>query len=200
LAAKIARQKPQPPRSLHSTAPPRAMTNNARGSSLLQARKNQHVHGRSLHAQRDTAGAPHAHLHDDYHHRRQANRVREPVTEVVQTVSILKYVDENGATLDIKTYTTPPLTQLRDPLTGATLDSSGLNSISSTIPLSLSVPDLPTSTGVDSKSGSSSSHEATPLTSAPSLGPSAYSSHVGGFNSSSGMCAFTVTCPAEMFN
>ncbi len=158
------------------------MTNNraAGSSSLFRARNTHHVHRHSHSLQH---ASNHAHFHDDLR-RREADDDDDddpPPAEVTEVVSIVQWVNSNGQPIRVQTISATPMTQLSE---GSDLAASTDVSADAAAPTlafeaagTHSLPALVNST--------SSRPEATPLTSAPSPGPSGYSPFSGGFNSTS---------------
>ncbi|KLU90086.1 hypothetical protein MAPG_09051 [Magnaporthiopsis poae ATCC 64411] len=120
------------------------------------------------------------------------------VTRVVRTVSVIKYLDGNGSTVDVSTVFSPPVTVVIDETTGKTSTLSPAGTLSSDLPLppaatassvlspgsspvSLSLPtssstSTSTSTSSDTSSGTSSGTSSSttpaPTTFLSSLAPS----------------------------
>lgn len=187
------------------------MTKTARGSSLAQTREPtvQHHHNHNHNNHHDSRHLLHAHLHarhkhggggsgEDTHARSHENKLLprlpdlEPhVTRVVQTISVIQYIDETGSVIDVKTIipeqTAPRSTSAAD----LTLDTSFL------LPLlpTLSVPSLPSGDGYPAATASGGSGtESSAATAPPSSlsysgsltsAPLPYSSQSGTFNSTS---------------
>ena len=184
------------------------MTKTARGSSLAQTREptDQHHHHHNHNNHHDSRHLLHAHLHarhkhgggsgEDTHARSHENKLLprlpdlEPhVTRVVQTISVIQYIDETGSVIDVKTIipeqTAPRSTSAAD----LTLDTSFL------LPLlpTLSVPSLPSGDGYPAAtaSGGSGTEESAATAPPSSLSysgsltsaPLPYSSQSGTFNS-----------------
>jgi hypothetical protein len=174
----------------------------AGGPSLLQARHNHH------HDHHNVNHNHHRHLHLQQHrrlHRTEADttspHIRSPPNEklhgrqvvVVETVSVVHYIDGAGAVTSVATLSTDPVA----PTTAFLLPPAvpaGLSSVVEALPsVSLSglIPDLtdgaPSSTSSADPETSSSSLSASPeaLTSAPSDSSSAFPTLSGVFNSSS---------------
>ena len=191
------------------------MTNHAHGSSLLQARnshlhrhsKKQHTH-QHLHDRDDAAhddALSHTRSDSDAHlDLRQNPPSPEPVVTVVQTVSVVAFIDGDGQTVDLQTLQTPAAaTQLasvqsepgavESATVAITAGTAALSSAVDAIPLptvSMSLPgiDTPSTTQSGDKSLSAESQVPTPLTSAPSTGSSGFPS-LNAFNSSSCACS-----------
>ncbi|KAL8366315.1 hypothetical protein RB595_004876 [Gaeumannomyces hyphopodioides] len=114
--------------------------------------------------------------------RRQLDIAGDPdslVTRVVQTVSVIQYVDGTGSTLEVSTVFSPPRTEVLNPLTGATITPSPGSSPapyplfpSSSLTSTDSTPPVPT-TFLSS------------VVPSPSLNSSVFPSLSGSFNSSS---------------
>lgn len=162
------------------------MTNHARGPSLLQARSNLNHHRFHSHqvvrspqdtdSDQDHIRSPPQHPHDK----------RQVV--IVQTVSVLHIIDEQGAVIGYSTLNPEPATQLAEPVAAATAD---LNALENLLP-SPSLPDdvvppsseTPAPPGPALSSVLSSLVDTETLTSAPSSASSTFSSFVSSINSS----------------
>lgn len=94
------------------------------GSSLFQARKTDHVH-RHAHLHHRRSDNVHAHSHAEFHNRRDEAADLDPrdstVTEVVQTYSVVQFIDGSGATVSAQTVTGSSQTDLLDGETGSTI-------------------------------------------------------------------------------
>ena len=188
------------------------MTNqvDGRGSSLFQApstanhnhdHDHNHIHNRN-------------HLHFHHHRRLQAPgadtstpHIRSPPNKklhdrqvvVVQTVSIVHYIDATGALTSVQTLSPdPPQTTLDIPAAV----SAALTALDNALPsvsLPASIPGLndgapSTTSSAESSSSASSSSET--LTPTPFSSSSAFPTLSGVFNSSSSMsCRPNVCCP-----
>ncbi|KAK0720447.1 hypothetical protein B0H67DRAFT_662716 [Lasiosphaeris hirsuta] len=166
------------------------MTNHPRGSSLVQARKNHN----------------HRHLHSSQHARDLqesdgGNHIRSPEEKlqdrqvvVVQTVSVVRIIDDTGAVIGLSTLVPDPATELPDLPAAAT---AGLTDLDSELP-SVSAPGSASGDGAPSSTSSAQSDLALSssilsslsgqetLTSAPYSSPTNFSLlSTGAFNSSS---------------
>ncbi|KAL8351886.1 hypothetical protein RB601_002279 [Gaeumannomyces tritici] len=145
--------------------------------------------------------------------RRQAGGVSDLdslITRIIQTVSVIQYVDGNGSPINVSTVFSPPVTELVDEATGMTRTLSPADTVSSeslpppastasSLPSpgsSLASSSLPTSSSTSTGTGSatSTSISSTPpvptpfLPSSPppsSLNSTTFPSLTGSFNSSS---------------
>ncbi|CAN8095388.1 unnamed protein product [Discula destructiva] len=106
------------------------MTNPLYGLSFFQARKTGHDHSHHHHAHSHLhnrkSSLVHAHAHADFHNRRSDGTADldprgTPVTEVVQTISVLQYFDGAGTPLSAQTVLGGTQTDLVDSDTGSTI-------------------------------------------------------------------------------
>lgn len=186
--------KPAPGSSLAQTRGPTAPREQHQHQHLHQHRNNnhgsRHLHHAHLHARYQQHGGGKDH-HARSHEKNLSSRIpilERHVTAVVQTISVIQYIDETGSIIDVKTVipeqTAPRATSASD----LTLDPSFLNTILPT----LSVPSVPSGDGyppaTDSSGEVGPSTATSPPSSLPSSGaltsaPSSYTSLSGSFNS-----------------
>ncbi|EHA51538.1 hypothetical protein MGG_07447 [Pyricularia oryzae 70-15] len=158
------------------------MTDQAHGSSLLQAREaahlRRHTHNHNRIHRRETGDDHHRHLHQHRRHLQQHNQHVRPhadspitpppsqqpqrrqlpdavesiITEVVRTVSVIQYVDGGGLPVAISTVFSPALTPIIDPITDITVDNPLTNLPLPTLP----TPPVPKLSSSSSASGNGS--------------------------------------------
>ncbi|KAK3359300.1 hypothetical protein B0T25DRAFT_93741 [Lasiosphaeria hispida] len=166
------------------------MTNHPRGSSLVQARKNhnhRHLHS-SQHARdlQESDGGNHV--------RSPGGKLQDRQVVVVQTVSVVRIIDDTGAVIGLSTLLPDPATQLPDLPAAAT---AGLTDLDTELP-SVSAPGLASGDGAPSATSSAqpdlalSSSTLSSLSGQETLTSAPYSSSAGfpllstgAFNSSS---------------
>ncbi|TLS31070.1 hypothetical protein PpBr36_02357 [Pyricularia pennisetigena] len=215
------------------------MTDQAHGSSLLQAReaahlrRHNHNHNHNRIHRRETGDDHHRNLHQHRRHLQQHNQhvrshadspitpppsqqpqrrqvpdaVESIITQVVRTVSVIQYVDGVGLPVAVSTVFSPALTQIIDPITDITVDSSLSNLPLPTLP----TPPVPKLSSSNSASGngsggsigatppsqtgslSSSSRPLLSVTSTPSSAPPLPTTRPGIFNSTSSTRLFNNT-------
>ncbi|KAL8383097.1 hypothetical protein RB595_006720 [Gaeumannomyces hyphopodioides] len=143
--------------------------------------------------------------------RRQAGGVSDLdslITRIIQTVSVIQYVDGSGSPIDVSTVFSPPVTELVDEATGTTRTLSPADTVSSeSLPppastassapspgSSLASSSLPTSSSTSTGTGTVTSTSSTPpvpttflssLAPSSSLNSTTFPSLTGSFNSSS---------------
>ncbi len=180
-----------------------AMTNqgDARGSSLFQApstANHNHNHDHNHVHNRD-------HLHFHHHRRLQTPgagtstpHIRSPPNKklhdrqvvIVQTVSIVHYIDATGAVTSIQTLTPDPPQSTLDLPAAASAALTALDNALPSVSLPVSIPDLTdgapsTTSSAESSSSASTSSETLTLTPTPFTSSSAFPTLSGVFNSSS---------------
>ncbi|KAK1760691.1 hypothetical protein QBC47DRAFT_12212 [Echria macrotheca] len=161
------------------------MTNHARGSSLVQARNNNHRHFHSnplpRHAHPDSDGAGN-HIRSPP----EPNKLHNRQVVVVQTVSVVHIIDDQGAIIGYSTLLPDPVTQLADSPAALT---AGLSALDIPVPSPTLPGDVLPSSEATAPAGSplpsllSSLLSSETLTSAPSSESSAFPTLSGGFNS-----------------
>lgn len=189
------------------------MTSHAHGSSRLRGRDSHvhdhdHDHDHERHVHRHTHPE---HLHHDHHARDRYDiahharsegeedeplRARQPrqqqstlaprVTEVVQTVSVVQYVDSTGGIVAVSTAWPPPVTAVINKSTGTTISVLlGSHAAESVVPsLSLSLP-LPSAVLSQYGSGSSAAKASNGASARPTT-PTSFPSLHSVSNSSTG--------------
>ncbi|KAK3378213.1 hypothetical protein B0H63DRAFT_240348 [Podospora didyma] len=151
------------------------MTNHARGSSLLQTRKNHnHNHNHNHHHLHSNQLLPrHPHPQDDS--RPSNNHIRSPSEElhinkrivVVQTVAVVQIIDDTGAVISVSTVLSDPVTHPPlDPAAGVT--AAGLSALGNALPSVSASGPLTSGDGAPSSAASAQTESASlSLTSVP---------------------------------